>query len=89
MNANTATAVQIGTEIVRIGDTVAENTSAWIKAEVVQIETGVSEYTGKAVTTVTVVWLKDERHGNTIARKGRTRQYSVNSYGVSDIRKVR
>lgn len=80
--------VQIGLDTVKIGDEVAENRTPWIRAMIIGIEHGVSEFTGKPVTTVTVVWLKDEREGNMIARKGRTRQYSVNSYGVSDIRKV-
>lgn len=80
--------VQIGVETVHIGDLVGENTSPWIKAMVIGIEWDESVYTGKPVATVTVVWLTNERHGNMIARKGRTRQYSVNSYGVSDIRKV-
>ena len=89
MNANAnVTGVRIGTEMVHIGSNVAENTTPWIKAMVIGIEEGVSEFTGKPVTTLTVVWLADERHGNMIARRGRTRKYSVDSYGVSDVRKV-
>lgn len=84
-----ASTVKIGTETVGIGDNVGENRTPWIKAKVVGIEEGVSEFTGKPMTTLTVTWLKDERHGNMIARKGRTRQYTVNEYGVSDVRKVR
>lgn len=80
--------VQIGTEIVTIGSEVAENPTPWIRAMVIGIEEGVSEFTGKPKVTLTVVWLKDERHGNMIARKGRTRKYTVNEYGVSDVRKV-
>lgn len=80
--------VMINTEMVHIGDHVAENRTPWIKAMVIGIEEGVSEYTGKPVTTLTVVWLKTEREGNMIARAGKVRKYSVNSYGVSDVRKV-
>lgn len=86
-NANT-TGVRIGTEIVSIGDLVGENTAPWIKAMVIGIEEMVSEITGRKLTEVTVVWLKDERHHNLIARKGRTRTYIVDCYGTSDIRKV-
>lgn len=81
--------VRIGTEIVRIGDLVGESHCPWIKAEVVEIFTTANRYSGDDITIVTVKWLKDERHGNMIARKGVERQYSVNSHGVSDVRKVR
>lgn len=81
--------VKIGTEIVRVGDFVGERDCAWIKAEVVEIFAGANRYSGEDVTIVTVKWLKDERHGNMIARKGVERQYTVNKYGVSDIMKVR
>lgn len=80
--------VQIGTEIVRVGDKVGENPSPWIKAEVIALDAETSEFTGEPITRVTVRWLKDERHGNMIARAGRTRKYTVNKYGVSDIRKA-
>lgn len=86
--ARNITGVKINTEMVHIGDHVAENRTAWIKAMVIGIEEKVSEYTGKTHTELTVVWLKDEREGNMIARAGRTRKYSVNEYGVSDVRKV-
>jgi len=82
------TGVRIGTEMVAVGDNVGENRTPWIQAMVIGIEEEVSEVTGKAMTKVTVVWLKDERHGNMIARRGRTRRYVVDSYGNSDIRKV-
>lgn len=89
MNPNLNIAgVKIGTELVNIGDNVAENRTPWIKAMVIGIEEGVSETTGKAMTTLTVVWLADEREGNMIARRGRTRRYVVDSYGNSDVRKV-
>jgi hypothetical protein len=80
--------VKIGTEIVRIGDLVGENDVPWIKAEVVEIFAAANRYSGDDVTVVTVKWLKDERHGNLIARKGAERQYTVNRHGVSGIRKV-
>lgn len=83
-----ASTVKIGTEDVTIGSEVGENTSPWIRAMVIGIEESVSEYTDRPIVTLTVVWLKDERHGNNIARKGRTRKYVVNEYGVSDVRKV-
>lgn len=72
----------IGVDTVEVGDLVAENNTPWIKAKVTAIE-----YDGHR-TYLTVEWLKDERHGNMIARKGAARQYGVNKYGVSDIRKV-
>lgn len=89
MNANANTAgVRINLETVHIGDLVGENTSPWIKAMVIGIEANVSPYTHQPETTLTVVWMTDGRNGNMIARTGRTRQYSVNSHGVSDVRKV-
>lgn len=80
---NNIDGVMINTESVHIGDEVAENRTPWIKAMVIGIED-----MGEGHTAVTVVWLRDERHHNMIARKGRMRRYSVNKYGVSDIRKV-
>lgn len=81
-NLNT-TGVKIGTEMVHIGDNVGENLSPWIKAMVIGIEEGDNGF-----TKLTVVWLVDDRHGNMIARKGRTRRYTVDSYGNSAVRKV-
>lgn len=86
--ANNVTGVKINLETVHIGDHVAENRTPWIKAMVIGIEEKVSDLTGKTLTELTVVWLKTEREGNMIARAGRTRKYVVNSYGVSDVRKV-
>lgn len=80
--------VKINLEMVHVGDHVAENRTPWIKAMVIGIEEIVSDLTGKTLTELTVVWLKTEREGNMIARAGRTRKYVVNSYGVSDVRKV-
>jgi hypothetical protein len=89
MNPNADIAgVKIGVETVHIGDLVGENLSPWIKAMVIDIEHGVSKYTNEPIATLTVVWLADQRHGNHIARKGRTRKYAVNKYGVCDARKV-
>src|SRR3546814_5629197 len=82
--AQNITGVKINLEMVHVGDHVAENRTPWIKAMVIGIEEGVSEYTGKKITTLTVAWLKTEREGNMIARAGRPPQYSVNEYGVSD-----
>lgn len=86
-NANIA-GVKINLEMVHIGDFVAENLTPHIKAMVIGIEEKVSELTGKTVTELTVVWIKNERERNMIARAGRVRKYVVNSYGVSDVRKV-
>jgi hypothetical protein len=77
--------VKIGTEVVNVGDSVAENTVPWIKAMVI----GIEALPGGAATELTVVWLEDARHGNLVSRKGRTRKYVVNSHGVSNVRKVR
>lgn len=87
-NAN-ITGVRIGTEMVHIGDNVGQTNCPWIKAMVIGIEEGVSEYTGKPMTTLTVTWLDNDRHGNCIARRCRTRQYVVDNHGNSDVRKVR
>lgn len=80
--------VMINLEMVHIGDHVAENTTPHIRAMVIGIEKGVSQYTNKPITTLTVVWLRTERERNMIARAGKVRKYSVNEYGVSDVRKV-
>lgn len=86
--ANGIESVEIGTETVRVGDNVGENTSPWIKMTVIAIEDGGTDSYGKQRTSITVVFTTNERHGNHIARRGRTRRYSVNGYGVSDVRKV-
>lgn len=86
--AQNISGVKINLEMVHIGDHVAENTTPHIRAMVIGIEEKVSEFSGKTLTELTVVWLRDERQGNMIARAGRTRKYSVNEYGVSDVRKV-
>lgn len=82
------TGVKVNLDTVHVGDEVGPNHCPWIHAMVIGIEEGVSEYTDKPFTSLTVVWLADERHGNTIARKGRTRRYVVDSYGNSEVRKV-
>lgn len=80
--------VKIGLETVVVGDFVAENRTPWIRAIVTEIVADVNEFTGEAITKLTIEWLKSERCGNMIARAGATRRYTVNKYGVSDIRKV-
>lgn len=72
---------------IKIGDEVATNGTLF-RALVLEVQETVSEFTGEPITQIRAVWLENGRSGGEVARKGRTRSFVFDKYGMGDCHKI-
>lgn len=71
---------------VLVGDIVQHGTGA--RGLVIESTPDVSEFTGKPVTRIEVIWMNSRRRGSFDAQVGCVRKFTLNEYGVGDVSKV-